>query len=61
MGLPSRLQQDVFKLAPKKLAVGMKYLGETHAANFMFDTASLTYSVGLTRCVRMLGSFHLVR
>lgn len=49
---PIQIAAGCLQAGSQKLAIGMKYLGEMHAANFMFDAASLTYSVGVTRCVR---------
>ena len=42
-------QQDAFKLAPKKLAVGFKYVDD-----FMFDAISVSYSSSLTYLVGLV-------
>ena len=44
-------QQDAFKLAPKKLAVGFKYVDGRYAGDFMFDAISVAYSSSLTYLV----------
>lgn len=47
-------QQDAFKMAPKKLAVGFKYMNGRYAADMMFDTVSVAYSTSLTYLVAFL-------
>ena len=47
-------QQDDFKLAPKKLAVGFKYVDGKYAGDFMFDAISVSYSSSLTYLVGLV-------